>query len=306
MKRRILLGVAATVAATLLGTTVHAQEQVERIRVGILGGENEADRLTNYACWKSTLETEFGVPVELFPAADYAGVMQGLIADQLDVAGLGASGYAGIYIQDPEAVEVVATTKQLDGSTGYHSVILVRADSGIENLDGLKGKSLAFADPNSTSGYLVPNFQLKEQGIDPAAHFSRTGFGGGHEQAVVALLNDQYDAAATWSSMQGDPAKGYSTGNLFKMVEKGALDMNDVKIIWQSELIPNGPEVIRKDLPADFKQKYTELLMSLPERDPACFQATQGGDFTGFEKVDHSFYDVIVRMRQGETASRRG
>jgi phosphonate transport system substrate-binding protein len=298
----------AVASAALMTGTALAQDwkaEVSVIRVGILGGENEADRLKNHACWQDTLEAEFDLPVELYPAADYAGVMQGLIAGQLEFAELGASGYAGIYIQDPEAVEPIATPQQIDGSTGYYSVMLVRADSGIDSLDQMQGKSLAFADPNSTSGYLVPNFQLEEQGYDPASFFGSTGFSGGHEQGVVALLNGQYDAAVTWTSGIGEYDEGYTSGNLRKMVDKGALDMSDVKVIWRSELIPNGPQVVRKDLPKPFKERYAELLMGLPESDPECFYAIAGGDFAKLVPISHKDYEPIVRMREATASARR-
>lgn len=310
LDRRHLMGAAALALAFATADAATAQDawksEVPKIRVGILGGENEADRLTNYACFKDMLEADLGVPVELYPAADYAGVMQGLIAGQLEVAGLGASGYAGVYIQDPEAIEPLFVVRQVDGSTGYHAVMLVRADSPFQTLDDLKGRSLAFADPNSTSGYLVPSFELKDKGYDPKTFFGSTGFAGGHEQGVIAVLNNQYDAAVTWTSGLGDPAEGYSNGNLRKMVAKGALDMNDIRIVWTSDLIPNGPEVIRKNLPQEFKDRYKKFLADLPERDYDCFRITQGGDGEGFAEVDHSFFDIIVRMREEAAKARRG
>ncbi|NBB71001.1 MAG: phosphate/phosphite/phosphonate ABC transporter substrate-binding protein, partial [Alphaproteobacteria bacterium] len=186
---------------------------VEVWRIGILGGENEADRLREYGCLAEHVEKQFNVDVELFPASDYAGVMQGLISDNLESAGLGSSGYAGIHIQDPEAVDPLVTTEQVDGSRGYYSVMLVRADSDIESLDDMAGKSLAFADPNSTSGYLVPNYELNQAGYTTEgsdAFFGDTAFSGGHEQGVVAVVNGQYDAAVTWVSGVGDKSKGYS------------------------------------------------------------------------------------------------
>ena len=95
-------------------------------------------------------------------------------------------------------------------SISYRSVMVVRQDSGIADLAAMKGRTLAWADPNSTSGYLIPRSELKKTGIDPepGRYFSKTGFGGGHEQAVVAVLQKQYDGAVTWASGIGDPAEG--------------------------------------------------------------------------------------------------
>ncbi|SNB78208.1 phosphonate transport system substrate-binding protein [Arboricoccus pini] len=301
---------AACATALLLSTTAaDAQDWKARIpviRIGILGGENAADRLTNYACWKDKLEAHFNVPVELFPAADYAGVIQGLLAGQLDIANaFSPNSYASIVSQDPDAVEAVATQRQTDGSLGYYSVIIARKDSGLKTVADLKGKTLAFADPNSTSGYLYPSFELKAQGYDPATFFAKTGFAGGHEQGVVAVLNKQYDAAATWSSAIGDESKGYSSGNLAKMVQKGALNMKDIVILWKSSLIPNGPELVRKALPADFKAEYAKVLFDLPKSDKTCFDAIEGGDFADFAPIPAGFYDTVIRMRQEQDAGRR-
>lgn len=313
MHRRALLGLATAAAAatSLMGAPdAHAQswkDQVKVFRLGIAGGENEADRLKNYACLKQDFEQALGVPMEFQLASDYAGVMQGLIAGTLDGgSGFGASAYAGMYLQDPNAVEPVVTQKQTDGSTGYYSVLIVRADSPYRKFEDLKGKSLAFADPNSTSGYLYPSFELKQAGYDPQGFFGSTGFAGGHEQGVVAVLNKQYDAAVTWASMVGDADAGYTSGNLRKMVDKGALKMSDIRILWQSSLIPNSPEVVRTSLPEDFRAAYKQFLLKLPETDYDCFRATQGGDFASFVEVPPDFYKNVIALRQEQAKSRRG
>ena len=280
--------------------------EVPVFRIGILGGENEADRLKNYACWEEIIEKDLGVEAELFPAADYAGVIQGLISGNLEAAELGSSGYAGLFLQEPDAVEPLVTYKQVDGSTGYYSVLYVKADSPYETLEDLKGKTLAFADPNSTSGYLVPSYELKQNGYDPEDYFSEANFAGGHEQGVVAVLNDQYDAGVTWSSMVGEESEGYSNGNLHKMVQKGALDMKDIRILWKSNEITNGPRVVRKTLPDELKDTYKQMLLDLPNRDKACFHQISGGEAQEFVPVDHEFYEPIINMRRELVDSRRG
>lgn len=312
MIARRTLGVAFAGLATLaaLTTVAHAaddwRKQVPVFRVGILGGENEADRLKNYACFKDLMAQRLGVPVELYPASDYAGVMQGLIAKNLEYAGLGSSGYAGIYIQAPEAVEPLLTTEQTDGSIGYYSVLYVRADSPYKSIEDLKGKSLAFADPNSTSGYLVPSFELKENGYKPDEFFGRTGFAGGHEQGVVAVLNKQYDAGVTWTSGIGEYDKGYTAGNLTKMVEKGALNMKDIRILWKSNLISNGPNVVRTDLPQELKDMVRGILVGMPLTDRDCFEKTEGGKVKAYVPISHDFYEPIIKMRRELLAARRG
>jgi len=288
-------------ASALVSTAALAQDwrsEVPVFRIGLLGGENEADRLRDNACLDAYLEERLGVDVELFPAADYAGVMQGLLAGQLEFAGLGSASYAGIYLQDPDAVETLYTTMQIDGSLGYYAVMYTRGDSGITSLEEMEGHSLAWADPNSTSGYLVPLSELREMGIDPESFFSQTGFGGGHEQAVVAVLNGQYDGGVTWTSGVGDISQGYSRGNLRSMVDNGLLDMNDIQIIWRSNLITNGPRVIRSDLPQELKDLVMGAMMQLQVVDRECFNSVGDGEAMGYWPIEQSFYEPIINMRR--------
>lgn len=303
----VLVGLAAMTAVPLAVQAADDwRKAVPVFRVGILGGENEADRLKNYSCFKDILEARLSIPVELYPASDYAGVMQGLISKNLEYAGLGSAGYAGIAIQDPDAVEPLVTTEQVDGSLGYYSVMYVRADSPYKSLDDLKDKTLAFADPNSTSGYLVPSYELKAGGNDPKKFFGKTGFAGGHEQAVIAVLNNQYDAGVTWTSGVGEANKGYSRGNLRKMVDKGALNMDDIRIIWKSNLITNGPRVIRKDVPQELKDLMRGILVGLPIENRDCAEKIAGGKFNSFQPINHDFYMPIIEMRRELQKARRG
>lgn len=302
MLKKALLATAAV--ATIFATTLSAQAQ-DVFRIGILGGENEADRLRNFQCMVEELPEAIGVKeVKLFPAADYDGVIQGLLGGTLDYAELGASGYAKVYLTDAEAVDPVLTTVQTDGATGYYSIMLARKDSGIENIEDMKGKKLGFADPDSTSGYLVPSVALPAQlGMPINEYFSETGFGGGHENGVLEMLKGNFDGQVTWSSGVGEYEDGYTSGNIRKMVDKGLLDMADVNEIWRSPLIPNGPVVVSNKLDQDIRGKFVEFMKALPEANPDCFAAIQGGDFKGFTEVDHSFYETIVAARKAKIGS---
>ncbi len=111
MLKKALLG-----AVALIALAGHVQaEDLKEFRVGIIGGENEADRLRNYQCLGDQLKAELGFEkVSFFPAADYDGVIQGLLGGTLDYAELGASGFAKIYLAKADAVEPILTTVQTD------------------------------------------------------------------------------------------------------------------------------------------------------------------------------------------------
>ncbi len=303
MFRKALLG---AVALGVLAIGPARAEDLKEFRVGIIGGENEADRLRNFQCLVDQLPEVLGVEkVSLFPAADYDGTIQGLLGGTLDYAELGASGYAKIYLEDADAVEPILTTVQTDGATGYYSIMVASKESGITTLEDLKGKKLGFADPDSTSGYLIPSVTLPADlgNVPVADYFGETGFGGGHENLVLEVLKGTFDAGTTWGSGVGDFDDGYTSGNLAKMVEKGILDMDDLVEIWKSPLIPNGPVVVRTSLDADIKARFKDFMMKLPETDAACFSAIQGGDFTGYTEVTPAFYQPIIDARKAQIGS---
>src|SRR5690606_24277593 len=148
---------------------------------------------------------------------------------------------------------------QTDGSSGYYSIMVARKDSGITSLEDIKGKKLGFADPDSTSGYLVPLVTLPEALGAPIEQIvSETDFGGGHENLVLEVVKGTFDVGTTWGSGVGDFKDGYTSGNLRKMVDKGILNMDDLVEVWKSPLIPNGPVVVRTSMNDDMKAKFKE------------------------------------------------
>lgn len=301
--KRIL---AAALATTALVTPVLADETpITEFRIGILGGENAQDRLNSYQCLADYTTEELGVETKLFAPADYNGVIQGLLGGTLDMAWLGASAYAAVYLQDPEVVEPVLVKINLDGSYGYHSIGFARADSGITSLEDLKGKTFGFGDPNSTSGYLIPSIEIPQAGdgitMESGEYFGEVKFTGGHEQTIVAVNASDIDAGVTWADGQGNWEDGYNSGALRKAVDAGLVDMNDLVEIWRSKTIPEGPVVLRKALPADVKAKMTALVDGLHEADPECAYGVAAGESLGFDPITHDAYVSIVEARKSES-----
>ena len=182
-------------------------------------------------------------------------------------------------------------------------VIHAKGD-GVQKLEDMKGKKLGFADPDSTSGFLVPSVTLPNDiGMSIGEYFADTGFGGGHENLVLEVVKGTFDAGTTWASGVGDFSDGYTSGNLRKMVDKGIVDMDDLVELWKSPLIPNGPIVVRTSMDADMKGKFKDFMMKLPESDPECFSAIQGGDYKAFTEVTPAFYEAIIAARKAKIGS---
>ncbi|MDO8884643.1 MAG: phosphonate ABC transporter substrate-binding protein [Pseudotabrizicola sp.] len=286
------------VVSTALASTAMAQDAITGFNIGILGGENAQDRMTNTECFRAMVEAELGVPVKLFTPADYDGVIQGLLGGTLDYAWLGASAYAKTYLTNPEAVDVILTKQNLDGTTGYYSIGFARADSGITSMEDAKGKTFAFADPNSASGYLIPGAELREKFGNLESYFSQVKMSGGHEQSLVGVANGDFDAAVAWADGLGEWEDGFTSGAFRKAADSGLVDMNDLVEIWRSKLIPEGPMVLRRSLPQDAKDKMFALLDTMWETDPECAYNVAAGEAQDFVPVSHEDYLGVLAARK--------
>ena len=287
----------ATALTAVLASSAFA-EGITEFNIGILGGENAQDRLTNQECFRAAIEAELGVPVKLFAPADYDGVIQGLLGGTIDYAWLGASAFAKIHLTDPNAVELKLTKQNVDGSTGYYSIAFARKDSGITSLDDAKGKVFAFAEPNSTSGYLVPGAELIAQYGKLEDYFAEVKMSGGHEQSIVGVNNGDFDAAVSWADGLGNWEDGYNSGAFRRAADAGLVDMNNLVEIWRSKLIPEGPMVIRAALPQDVKDRVTQLTADLWETNPDCAYNVAAGDAKDFIPVDLTSYEGVIAARK--------
>ena len=297
--------IAAALATTALtGAALAQSADVTEFRIGILGGENAQDRMNSYECLRGYTEERLGVPAKLFAPADYNGVIQGLLGGTLDMAWMGASSYAAVYLQDPEAVEPVLVKINLDGSYGYHSIGFARKDAGINTLEDMQGKVFGFGDPNSTSGYLIPSIEIPQTTgatMESGDYFGEVKFTGGHEQTIVAVNNGDVAGGVTWADGQGNWEDGYNSGALRKAVDAGLVDMNDLVEIWRSKPIPEGPVVLRKDLPEEVKATMTALVDELHELDADCAYGVAAGESLGFDPIAHDAYVSIVEARKAKS-----
>ncbi|HEI8865831.1 phosphonate ABC transporter substrate-binding protein [Serratia sp. AKBS12] len=272
-------------AGAMMVFNAGAADAPKELNLGILGGQNATQQIGDNQCVKQFFDKELNVDTKLRNSSDYSGVIQGLLGGKIDlVLSMSPASFASVYIKDPQAVDLVGiAVDDVDRSRGYHSVVIVKADSPYKKLEDLKGKSFGFADPDSTSGFLMPDHSFKKLfgGSSDNKYngfFSSVTFSGGHEQDILGVLNGQFEGAVTWTSLIGDYNTGYTSGAFTRMIRMDQPDlMKKIRIIWQSPLIPNGPILVRNALPADFKAKVVAAIKKLDKEDHGCFIKAMGG-----------------------------
>jgi phosphonate transport system substrate-binding protein len=269
-----------------------------KIVMGIITSENESDRVARWKPVREYLSRELGVKVDERLATDYAGVIEGMKAKKVDLAYFGPASFSRAWLVTNHQVQPLVAKLNADGSFGYHSIIVVKKDAPYRKIEDLKGKTFAFADPNSTSGHQAPRFFLHEQGIDVNTFFSKTEFSGSHENSIIALLNGTFDAAATWWNSPTD-------NNPTRMEQKGMIKPGQWRIIWKSPTLPNDPWSMPTWLPQQMREDVQQAILHLPEKDPMAFKNLFGKESKGFKSLTVDEYQPIIRMIQANMKERK-
>jgi len=287
---------AAVVAAALTGCGPAPERDV--LRVGVTNTETQADILSRYEPLRAHLARKLGRKVSLRSATDYAGVIEALKSRQLDVVYIGAASYARAWLLTNGGVKPLLGTLDAEGNLDYHSMLVARTDSRFRSVADLKGASIAFADPNSTSGYIAPSFFLAEEGFAPKTFFARSGFAGSHEMAVISVFNKTYDAAATW---------WYNADrtNLTRMEGKGLIPKGALREIWRSPGLPSSPWTVRTDSTEAFNTAFQQAVMSFAKEDPRGFRHLTANRESGYAPITHEAYEPVIRMVRENLAGRK-
>ncbi len=247
-----------TFAALLLGLGLASVAQAQEINFGIISTESSQNLKSDWQPLLDDMARQTGLKVKAFFAPDYAGVIEGMRFNKVQVAWFGNK--SAMEAVDRANGEVFAQMVNADGAQGYYSHLIVHKDSPIQTLDDIikGGKSLSFGngDPNSTSGFLVPGFYVfAKQKIDPKVHF-KVVRNANHEANALAVANKQVDVATNNSE------------NLDKLKERQPEKFKDIRIVWTSPLIPLDPLVMHKELPAATKDKIKTFFVNYAKTDP--------------------------------------
>jgi phosphonate transport system substrate-binding protein len=273
-----LMSVLALLACQQGSTVETQQETIKVVKMGLIPADDAEEMVRAYEPVREYLTEQLGVPVEITVTTDYTAAIEAMRSKHIDMAWFGPFSYV-IAANVAGAEAIVNGVKRSDGKADYHSVIVVRADSGIESLEDLKGKKFAFVDPASTSGNLIPRKILIENGIDPEKDFDMYYYAGTHNAVQYAVANGKVDAGA-------DSDNSYN-----RMAEAGEIDTEVNKIIYTSPAIPGSPIAVRGDLPRELKQRIQDALVGMDEQ--TIHKVDGWGSIASYQKVVDSDYDII-------------
>ena len=246
-----------TLAALAMGLSLSAA-WAEDINFGIISTESSQNLKSDWQPLLDDMAKQTGLSVKAFFASDYAGIIEGMRFNKVQVAWFGNK--SAMEAVDRANGEIFAQMVNADGSQGYYSHLIVHKDSPIQSLDDVlkNGKSLSFGngDPNSTSGFLVPGFYVfAKNKIDAKSHFKIVR-NANHETNALAVANKQIDVATNNSE------------NLEKIKERQPEKFKDIRVVWTSPLIPLDPLVMSKNLPAATQEKVKTFFYNYAKTDP--------------------------------------
>jgi phosphonate transport system substrate-binding protein len=285
----------ALVATAALSVTAHAQD-AKTLNFGIISTESSSNLKSGWQPVIDDMSKALGVPVKPFFASDYAGIIEGMRFNKVQLAWYG--NLSAIEAVDRSQGEVFAHVIDKDGNPGYWSVLITNKNSGINSVDDVlkRGKTLSYGagDPNSTSGTAVPGYYLwGANKIDPKKFFKNVAISN-HETNLLSAMNKQVDVAIT--NTEAIARYHVNTG-------KDATDT--IRILWKSPLIPADPLVWRTDLSPELKEKIRTFFVNYGKTGPNAAQEQKNLlalTYKGFTASDNS---QLIPIRQINMAKAR-
>ena len=199
------------------------------------------------------LEKEIGMKVEFIPVSDYPASVEALVAKKVDLVWFGGFTFVQAYIRSNKNVTPLV---QREEDQKFTSVFISRVDSGINQLSDLKGKTLSFGSPSSTSGHLMPRSYLLAEKIDPDTDLKQISFSGAHDATIAAVVGGKVQAGALNASVWN------------KFVQDKKVDTSVVRVFYTTPPYYDYNWTVRSDLDAKLQEKIRNAFLKLDSKKP--------------------------------------
>jgi phosphonate transport system substrate-binding protein len=275
----LLLACGCTQLANPPEQSTTASAELPVLRISVLPTQNKADQEKMIAPLDAHLEKVLGQRVDFLIAASYEDNVDMLVDGRANAAYTGPLSYLKALERGAKVEPIAAAIDKFTRRPWYRACIIVEADSPIKTLADLKDKRVAFVNPNSASGYLMPLAALKQLGIDPERDFAQVIFGGTHAQTEALLEDGKVDAIATHLSS-------------YKKLQTQDKSQNS-RVLWESAPLPHSPFLVSKNLPPEQIEKLKEAFLTVPPG----MQDLMGAEAIGYTLVLESDYEPIQQLR---------
>ena len=260
----------------------------QNISFGIIATDSASAQRERWEPFFRDMEKKTGLKIQSFYAPDYAGVIEAMRFNKIQVAWYGNK--AAMEAVDRANGEVFAQLMYADGTFGYHALLITHKDSPYKTLDDViaNGKNINFGigDPNSTSGFLVPSYYIFAQRNIEARNTFKTVRNASHGANIQATLAKQVDVATN------------NTEDMGKLESAKPDLFSQLRVIWKSPLIPSDPFVWRKDMDPAVKTKIKDFVLNYAKNDPAEKAVLKNiYNYGGFRESNN---DQLIPIRQLE------
>ena len=262
-----------------LSSAVVSSQSLKPLEFGV--GLFQPDKEKNDATYKPLadyLAKQLGREVKLRTVDSWEGLAKSLASGETDMALMGPWGY--VLANHQAGAQAVATILY-QGKPEYFAIMVTNPRSGINKIDDMKGKTFAFGDKGSTSGYLIPNHEFMMRGIDPEKFFSKVIYTK-HQAIETQVTRGELDAGADYNR------------NRDAMIEQGLIKAADSHIIWTSAPLPNDALALSKELAKD--KVFTAKLVAALEAVGEALKTQPNllpSNYTGFVAKDNKYYAPI-------------
>ncbi|MEQ1695109.1 MAG: phosphate/phosphite/phosphonate ABC transporter substrate-binding protein [Hyphomicrobiaceae bacterium] len=280
MKALKLLATAVAAAGLFAGTAVaqladgSAAKPFRVMLVPADGGTEDGTKADFKPVFDAVTKST-GLHFDIKVGQTYGAVIEAHCSGVIEIAWYGAASY--LPAKEKGCAELLALDVN-HGSSTYFSGIFVKAGSPVKALADLKGKAMAFGDPNSTSSFVYPVAMLLAAGLDPAKDLTSVRMTGSHANSLKALSEGLVDSAAA------------SFDSLEKAVNQGSIKAGELVVLAKSDPIPNPPIAMATKLPADVKQKLRDAFNNIHKTEGVKPEMIRG---YGGKKVDR--YDASIK-----------
>jgi len=286
MRKRALVVLTAALVLVLIlaacGKPELGTEENPIIWVLVPSGESETV-LAGFEDVAALLFDETGLVIEPFVATEYAGAIEAMCSDPVKANMASLATFAYMLASERGCAEAELVSVRF-GSPSYNGQIFTRADSGIENLSDLAGKTFCRSDPLSTSSWIIPSLEMRGAGVDPDTDLANVVDAGSHDAAVAGVYNGDCDAGASFVDARST-------------IEEDHPDVMDViKIIYVTGDIPNDGVQYVPSFPRELRDKINDGLLAIAGTEAGVEALDAAYEWTALERHDDSFYDQFRQI----------